>query len=98
MDRSFARLTKRPERYTGTGPCDSLENCNFIHYSLQLNCYAYILQKVYKLKTVKMFILQFHPKNKDNRAEVYQVPNFFPIVEQMMACRKIALRKNGVAC
>lgn len=100
MDCSFARLTGKSgtERCTGVGPCAELENCNFVHYSLQLNCYAYILQKVYGFKTVKMFILQFHPKNKENRANVYKAPNLFPIVEQMMACRKIALRKNGVIC
>lgn len=80
----------------GFGPCQNLENANFIHYSLQLNVYAYMLHKCYGFRTVKMFILQFHPKNKDNLAGVYQAPNLAHIVEEMFAARKIVLREHGI--
>lgn len=80
----------------GKGPCQELENCKFIHYSLQLNFYAYILQKMYGLRTVKRYIIQFHPKNANGLAGVYSAPNLMHIVEEMMACRKLVLRKHGI--
>lgn len=99
-DTSFARWAggaRDVAGFNGKGPCSGLENCNYVHYSLQLNIYAYLLWKNYGLTTKKMFILQFHPKNKNNLAGVYQVPTLTSVVEEMMAQRKIVLRLNGVA-
>lgn len=96
-DCSFARFSGGSQNVGGCGghgPCRVLENANFLHYSLQLNIYAYILQKNYGLTTKKMFILQFHPRIKE--AGVFQAPNLLPIVEEMMACRKIVLRAHGI--
>lgn len=38
-----------------------LQDCNFIHYSLQLSAYKYILEKNYGLKVSKTFIVVLHP-------------------------------------
>jgi hypothetical protein len=98
-DSNFERYSGGSQRvggYGGKGPCQKLEDCNYIHYSLQLNIYAYMVRKHYGLNVVKMFIIQLHPKNKDNTARVYQVPNLMSVVEEMFAYRKLALRLNGV--
>lgn len=98
-DQAFGRWSKNltgNEQFTGFGVCSDIENCNYMKYSLQLNVYAYILWKNYGLTTVKMFIMQFHPKNKDNMPGIFKVRHMFPLVEQMLACRKIVLRLNGV--
>lgn len=38
-----------------------LPDCNFIHYSLQLSAYKYILEKNYGLKISQTFIVVMHP-------------------------------------
>ena len=38
-----------------------LPDCNFIHYSLQLSAYKYILEKNYGLKISQTFIVVLHP-------------------------------------
>ena len=52
------------ENYWQTG-CDRftshLPDCNFIHYSIQLGIYKYILQKCYDVKISEMFIVVLHP-------------------------------------
>ena len=42
-----------------------LEDCNFNHYSLQLNTYKYILEKNYDETITDMFLVIFHPNNKN---------------------------------
>ena len=47
----------------GKPPLKHLEDCNYVHYSLQLNTYKYILEKYYG-KTVKgMYLVILHPDN-----------------------------------
>jgi ATP-dependent exoDNAse (exonuclease V) beta subunit len=52
----------------GFGPFKFMDNCNYCHYTLQLNIYKHILETHYG-KTVKgLLIAVFHPNN-----EYYQV-------------------------
>ena len=43
-----------------------LEDCNFNHYSLQLNTYKYILEKNYDEKVSEMYLVCLHPINHNN--------------------------------
>lgn len=47
----------------GSGPFEGLLDCNFIHYSIQLNMYKRILEMSYGLRVKAMFFLVFHPNN-----------------------------------
>jgi len=47
----------------GWGPCEGLSNCNYQHYTLQLNTYKYILEKHYKIRIMSMELAVFHPNN-----------------------------------
>lgn len=49
----------------GFGPLQCLEDCNFAHYSVQLNVYRWILESFYDQKVVGMYLAVFHP-NQDN--------------------------------
>lgn len=44
-------------------PLNSLDDCNFVHYSLQLNSYKKILEEFYGLKVIGMYLVIFHPNN-----------------------------------
>ena len=49
----------------GTGPFANLDDCNFVHYSLQLNIYRHILETCYDKKVTYMMLIVMHPDNKD---------------------------------
>lgn len=57
----------------GLVPLQNLEDCNYIHYSLQLNLYKYLLEKSYGFKVLQMAICVFHPNN-----ETYQLIEISP--------------------
>jgi hypothetical protein len=43
---------------------EELEDCNFIHYSLQLSLYKYVLEKYYGMKVNDRFIVVLHPNQE----------------------------------
>lgn len=45
----------------GLGPFKDLDNCNYIHYTLQLNCYRHMLETKYNKKVIDMYIVVCHP-------------------------------------
>jgi hypothetical protein len=47
----------------GTGIFLHLDDCNFIHYSLQLNTYRHFLELHYGKRVKEMHIAVFHPNN-----------------------------------
>ncbi len=49
----------------GLGVCRFLLDCNYTHYTLQLNLYKFLLEKNYGLNISRMFIVVFHPDNED---------------------------------
>lgn len=55
------KLQNKYER--GYGPLSSFDNCNYCHYSLQLNIYRHILETKYKQRVVGTYIVVLHPNN-----------------------------------
>ena len=66
----------------GKGCCSHLQDCNFVHYSLQLNLYKYLLEKNYGIRIADMHIVVFHPSN-DTFLE-FKVADHQPIIQQMI--------------
>ena len=62
--------------------CAHLQDCNFVHYSLQLNLYKYLLEKNYGIQIADMHIVVFHPSN-DSFHE-FKVSDHQPIILQMI--------------
>jgi hypothetical protein len=48
----------------GFPPVSHLPNCNYWHYSLQLNIYKRILEKNYGKKIKELYLLDLHPDNE----------------------------------
>ena len=57
----------------GLGNANRLQNCNFVHYSLQLNTYKYFLESKYNKTVRDMYLLILHPSN--NNYKRFQVPD-----------------------
>lgn len=47
----------------GTGLFANLDDCNYVHYSLQLNIYRHILETWYDKQVVYMMLIIMHPNN-----------------------------------
>jgi hypothetical protein len=69
-----------------TPACSELDNCNFWHYSLQLNIYRRILQEKYGLSIDKIFLICLHP-NYDSYQRV-QVSPMDEVVEVIFRERR----------
>jgi len=67
---------------TGFGPLACLEDCNYAHYSVQLNTYKYILEHNYGKRVVGMFLAVFHPDQHNYL--FYPVPDLQEQVGNLM--------------
>ena len=61
------------------GPAKKLEDCNYIHYALQLSMYRYILKKYYGLKVIDQYLIHL----KDTKVVVYPTPYYEEIIKGM---------------
>lgn len=65
IDWKRSKEIKKENRFQrGKGILSHLQDCNFVHYSLQLNCYRAILEKYYGKKVTGMYLAVFHPGQK----------------------------------
>jgi hypothetical protein len=73
---------KQSNTYTnGIGICSDLQDCNYVHYSLQLNIYKKILEDHYGKVVSEMKMIQLHPDY--NNYNVYDVQNMRAKVDGM---------------
>ena len=78
---------KFENKYTrGKGPAVTLDDCNYIHYSLQLNMYKYILENYYGMKIKSLHLLVLHP-NHENYLQI-DVPFMDNYVDKLIQFRK----------
>ena len=63
----------------GLGKLSNIDNCNYIHYSIQLNIYKRILETRYDLKISEMYLVILHPEN--NRFILEKVNNMVKYID-----------------
>lgn len=61
-----------------------IPDCNFYHYSFQLNTYKYILEKNYDIKINYMFLICLHPDNKNNSYIKIDIPDLQEIINNLI--------------
>jgi len=77
----------------GYPPLDHLPNCNYWHYTLQLNVYKWMLETYYGLEIGDLYIVIIHPDNKNYiRMRLNMLPDE---VKSMMECRKRSVDSNS---
>ena len=79
----------------GLAPLDHLDDCNYWHYTLQLNVYRWILENLYGMEIEGMALIVLHPDNKNYRR--IKLNRLEDEVEDMLACRLRALAAGGEA-
>lgn len=76
----------------GLAPLDHLDDCNYVHYSLQLNVYRWILEHLYDMDIADMYLIICHPDNKNYKR--MRLNRMDEEVEAMLACRKRAIEEK----
>jgi hypothetical protein len=73
----------------GLAPLDHLPDCNYWHYTLQLNVYKWILEKYYGLDVADLYLVILHPDNPSYRRMRLNILE--DEVEDMIECRRRAV-------
>lgn len=76
----------------GFRSCRNLPDCNYSHYTLQLNMYRYILELHYNVKVASMSMLVFHPNNTEYKE--YTIPDRSELIQCMIRERQASLRTH----
>ena len=76
----------------GLGPLSHLPDCNYWHYSLQLNVYRWVLENLYGLEIADMYLLILHPDNGNYRR--MRLNRLDQEVDDMLNCRLRAVRSG----
>jgi hypothetical protein len=77
---------------TGFGPVAHLPDCNYWHYTLQLNVYRWFLETFYGLKISDMYLIILHPENSNYKR--FRLNRLEEEVEGMLECRLEAVRQG----
>jgi hypothetical protein len=78
---------------TGLGPLNHLPDCNYWHYSLQLNIYRYILENYYGCNVADMYLVILHPDQKTFKR--MKLNRMDEEVQIMMDCRRRAVEAGS---
>lgn len=76
----------------GIGPLSDIDNCNYWHYTLQLNVYRMILEKYYAKEVSEMFLVVLHP-DQNSYIKII-VPRVTEPIMKMLECRKNEIAQN----
>jgi len=79
----------------GYAPVHHLPNCNYWHYTLQLNVYKWFLETFYGCVVSDLYLIILHPDNKNYRRLRLNI--LTEEVEAMLACRKRALTEKSTS-
>jgi ATP-dependent exoDNAse (exonuclease V) beta subunit len=77
---------------TGLPPIQHLPDCNYWHYTLQLNVYRWFLENLYGLVIDDMYLLVLHPDNKNYKR--VRLNRMDEEVEAMLNCRLRAVKEG----
>lgn len=80
---------------TGFAPLNHLDDCNYWHYTLQLNLYRWILEHLYNMEIAEMYLIICHPENKNYKR--MRLNRLDKEIEDMLECRKRALEAKWPA-
>jgi ATP-dependent exoDNAse (exonuclease V) beta subunit len=78
---------------SGLAPLDHLPDCNYWHYTMQLNVYKWMLERYYGLEVADLYIVIIHPNNPSYRRMRLNILE--DEVEDMIEARRRAVEAGG---
>lgn len=79
---------------SGFGPVSHLPDCNYWHYTLQLNMYRWMLEKHYGIVVSEMALVIMHPNNTNYRK--YVLNRLDDEIEGMVEARRLGVAAGKV--
>jgi ATP-dependent exoDNAse (exonuclease V) beta subunit len=76
------KIDKFGYRTRGLGVCSHVSDCNFSHYTIQLNLYKYILETYYHVAIASMAIVVLHPQKRT--FELHNIPCCPSLIQTML--------------
>ena len=96
VDWKRSKEIKKSNRFqSGFGPCEGLDDCNFIHYTLQLNIYRRILEHKYGATVSDCMLAVFHPNQRGYL--IYDVDRRDDLVDKIWKA-VLPKKPTGVKC
>lgn len=77
---------------TGFGPVAHFPDCNYWHYTLQLNLYRWLLEKHYGIVVSEMALVIMHPNNKNYKR--YKLNRLDDEIEGVIEARRRAVAEG----
>ena len=77
---------------SGFGPVSHLPDCNYWHYTLQLNLYRWLLEKHYGIVVSEMALVIMHPNNNNYRR--YKLNRLEEEIEGVIEARRKAVAEG----
>jgi hypothetical protein len=77
---------------TGYGPVDHFPDCNYWHYTLQLNIYKFVLERFYGLNISDLYLVIMHPENSTYKR--YRLNKLEKEMEDIFASRLEAVKQG----
>ena len=88
-------IKKENQWQSAITPCiDHLPDCNFYHYSLQLNTYKALLEKNYGVKVGGMYLVCLHPNNENKSYQRIEVADLQKEVKDLFRLRRLMLKEK----
>ena len=90
-------IKKKNKWQKGVKGLEHLDDCNLVHYSLQLNIYKYILEKNYNIRVIDLKLVILHPDN--DKYKVIDCLNLEDEVKMIIKKRKVEIynKKRNLA-
>lgn len=80
---------------TGYSICREVRNSKLMKYTLQLNCYKYILENKYGFKITRMYLVQFQPsRSVDLGPWMIEIKDMQPLVKKLFEFRMLWLKQK----
>ena len=90
LDWKRSKEIKKENKFqSGLGPVSHLPDCNYWHYTLQLNVYRWILEQHYGLDVAEMYLVIMHPDAKGYKR--MRLNRMDDEVADMIECRRLAV-------
>ena len=100
LDWKRSKEIKKENKYQrGKGPFSKFEDCNYNHYTCQLNGYAYIIETCYQMKVIGMFLAIFHPDQSNYQfLQVANVQNDIKELWSIKEAEVLAKQAKQIFC
>jgi len=94
LDWKRSKEIKKDNKFqSGLGPVSHLPDCNYWHYTLQLNTYKAIIERKYGRIVTDLYLVCLHPENKNKSYQRIKLPILKDEIKELFEYRNVEINK-----